>query len=108
MELQPLSLLFVQQEAIDVGEQLFRRQRGNEALSIHSELVQQHHAEVGPGDSEHLSAERHKSAVSLLKQHFTVSYSHIVTAAIINISIVLYEDGIRLYSLKFKYSSVQL
>lgn len=108
MELQPLSLLFVQQEAIDVGEQLFRRQRGNEALSIHSELVQQHHAEVGPGDSEHLSAERHKSAVSLLKGRFTISSFHVITAAIINISIILYEDGFRLYSLIFKYSSEQL
>lgn len=32
--LQPLSLLFIQQEAIDVGEQLVRRHRGDEALSV--------------------------------------------------------------------------
>lgn len=63
VELQPLSFLFVQQEAINVGEQLVRRHRGNEALSVQSELVQQHHAEVESGDSECLSTGRHKPPI---------------------------------------------
>lgn len=46
VELQPLSLLFIQQEAIDVGEKLIGCHRGDEALSVQSELVQQQHAEV--------------------------------------------------------------
>lgn len=57
VELQPLSFLFIQQEAIDVREQLIWRHRCNEAFSIPSELVQQHHAEVRSGDSERLPAE---------------------------------------------------
>lgn len=57
VEFQPLSFLFIQQKAIDVGEKLIRRHRGNEALSVHPELIQQHHAEVESGDSEHLSTE---------------------------------------------------
>lgn len=64
VELQPLSFFFVQQEAIDVREQLIRRHRGYKALSVQSELVHQHHAEVGSGDSECLSTERHKPAIN--------------------------------------------
>lgn len=59
LELESPSLLFVQQEAIDVVEQLMGRLRGDEALSVQPELVQQQHAEVESGDLEHLSAERH-------------------------------------------------
>lgn len=63
MELEPLSFLLIQQEAVDGGEQLIRRHRGNEALSVQPSLVQQHHAEVGSGDSEYLSAEKHNAAL---------------------------------------------
>lgn len=66
VEFQPLSLLFIQQEAIDVGVQLIRRHRGDEALSVQSALVQQHHAEVGSGDSEYLSAKKSKWAINQL------------------------------------------
>lgn len=57
VELQPLPFLLVQHEAVDVGEELVRRYRHDEALSVQSQLVQQHHAEVGPGDPEHLPAQ---------------------------------------------------
>ena len=63
VELQPLSLLLVQQEAVDVGEQLVRRHRGDEALAVQPQLVQQHHAEVEPGDSEDVSAEKRDAAI---------------------------------------------
>lgn len=56
--LQPLPLLLVQQEAVDVGEQLFGRHRHDEALAVLPQLVQQQHAEVGSGDAERLSAAR--------------------------------------------------
>lgn len=52
VELQPLSLLFLQQEVVDVREQLARRHRVYEALPVQSQLVQQQHAEVRPGDPE--------------------------------------------------------
>lgn len=58
-DLQPLSLHLIQQEAVDVGEQLVRRHRVDEALSVRSEVVQQQHAEVISGDSEYLSVEKH-------------------------------------------------
>lgn len=77
VELQPLSFFFIQEEAIDVGEQLFWCHRGDEALSVQSELVQQHHAEVGSGDSEHLSTERHISAGWSLKElHHLIHKCH--------------------------------
>lgn len=58
VELEPLPLLFIQQEVVGVGEELLRRQRGDEALPVGSALVQQHHAEVRSGDLEGLSAEK--------------------------------------------------
>lgn len=83
--LQFLSFLFIQQEAVDVGEELIRRHWGDEALSVQPEIVQQHHAEVGSGDSECLSTERHKSALGLLKEYFIISYVDIIKASITNI-----------------------
>lgn len=58
VELEPLPLLFIQQEVVDVGEELLRQQRGDEALPVGSALIQQHHAEVRPGDPEGLPAEK--------------------------------------------------
>lgn len=58
VELEPLPLFFVQQDVVGVGEELLRRHRGDEALAVGAALVQQHHAEVRPGDPEGLSAEK--------------------------------------------------
>lgn len=63
VELEPLSFLFIQQKAVNIREQLVRRHWGDEALSVHPQLVQQHHAEVGSGDSECLSAEKQEAAI---------------------------------------------
>lgn len=65
--LQPLSFLFTQNEAVDVGEELVRGHRGDEAFPVHAELVQQHHAEVQPGDFEHLSAKKKKKYIYIYK-----------------------------------------
>lgn len=59
VELQPLPFLFIQQEAVDVGEQLIWAHGGDEALPVHTKLVQEHHAEVGSRYSECLSVEKH-------------------------------------------------
>lgn len=58
MELQLLAFLLIQQEAVDVGEQLLLRYGSNEAFTVQPQLIQQHHAEVGSGDSEGLSEEK--------------------------------------------------
>lgn len=57
-ELQFLPFLFVQQETVDVGEQLIWTHGGNEALSVQTKLIQEHHAEVASGYSECLSVEK--------------------------------------------------
>lgn len=54
-ELQLLSLLFIQHEAVDVGEQLLWGDRRDEALSVVAKLIQQHHVEERSGDPESLS-----------------------------------------------------
>lgn len=63
-EFQLVSFLFIEQEAIDVGEQLIWCHRGNEALPVQSEVIQQHHAEVESGDSKGLSEKRDKLAIN--------------------------------------------
>lgn len=74
VELQPLSFLLIQQEAVDVGEQFIWRHRGYETLPVHSEFVQQHHAEVESGDSEYLSAEKHHTEIWSSNGQSPVSY----------------------------------
>lgn len=58
VEVQPLAFLLIQQEAVYVGEQLLLRYGSNEAFTVQPPLIQQHHAEVGSGDSEGLPEER--------------------------------------------------
>lgn len=77
VELQPLPFLLPQQETVDVGEELMWRRGDDEALSVYAELVQQHHAEVGSGDSVCLPMDRNNTGN---KEQSPVSWNQIVVA----------------------------
>lgn len=80
VEFQLFPFFLAQQEAVDDGVELFRRHRADEALPVQAALVQQQHAEVGPGDSEYVPKTAHKIANQTSTAHclFKLSTFHVL------------------------------